>query len=319
MDRLDSSLVLLPLLLGALAGACSSDSPRAVDSGVDSSADSASPDASVEASPDGATDAAADGSPDGDAATREEALGSRWLESAAGLNAEFCRCEITVRDYETVEECALAEGSTAKVRICADEVIAEFLPQIAGGFACVTDTFEQQASCSAAAPTCDVDALNACEATSYSMIGACPPTPVDALDAFFFAIGECVRGAAGTCPDMMAADAARLATGNSVGAGNEFSASCAAGGDVAPDVTVAFTAPSAGLYRFDTFGSSFDTQLYAYESCGGGTELGCNEDAGDRRTSEIELTLTVGQSIVLVVDGFDELSAGDFVLNVTAP
>jgi hypothetical protein len=82
----------------------------------------------------------------------------------------------------------------------------------------------------------------------------------------------------------------------------------------ASDTTVEFTAPADGDYTFDTFGSSFDTILYALDACGG-TELACNDDAGFLRQSELTLTLTADETVILVVDGFVSAS-GDVVLNV---
>ncbi|MBW2464191.1 MAG: hypothetical protein JRH11_21260 [Deltaproteobacteria bacterium] len=301
------------LVAATMAGGCSNDGTHAADSGVGADATPADGgEADTSRAPDTSDE------PLEDAATPEAGLGGRWLEAVAELSAEFCRCEITVRDYTTADECALAEGSTAGVRACADAAMAAHSSRLSDGFQCITEATEAQAACFRAQASCDVDALNACEAVAGPTIAACPGTPVDALDAFFAAIGECVRGSAGGCADLTATEGTGvIARGNTVGAGNDFSASCAAGGDVAPDVAIAWTAPASGTYRFDTFGSAFDTQLLALVSCDGGAPLGCNDDAGDRRTSEIELTVTAGDTIVLVVDGFDELSAGDFVLNAT--
>ncbi len=326
MDRLVTCAALLAavLLAAAVAGGCSNDTMPTTDSGVGADATPADGgETDTSRAPD-----TGPGEPREDAAMREAGLGWQWLTAVANLSAEFCRCEIAVRDYTTVDECALAEGSAAGVRACGDEAMAAHSSQLSEGFRCITEATEEQAACFRAQTSCDVDALNTCEAAAGPTIAACARTPVHTLDAFFAAIGECVRGPArparpagraGDCTDMPAAEGTGvIARGNTVGARNDFSASCAAGGDVAPDVVIGWTAPASGTYRFDTFGSGFDTQLIALASCEGGVELGCNDDAGDRRTSEVELTVTTGDTIVLVVDGFDELSAGDFVLNATA-
>ncbi|RLB45231.1 MAG: hypothetical protein DRJ42_30410, partial [Deltaproteobacteria bacterium] len=269
------------LLGAAMAGGCSNDPTPTADSGVGADATPADGgEADTSRAPD-----TGPGEPQDDAATPETGLGGRWLTAVANLSAEFCRCEIAVRDYATVDECALAEGSAEGVRACADEAMVAHSSRLSAGFRCITEATEEQAACFRAQTSCDVDALNACEAAASPTIAACPGTPVGALDAFFAAVGECVRGAtrpagsASDCTEMPAAEGTGvIARGNTVGAGNDFSASCAAGGDVAPDVGFRWTAPASGTYRFDTFGSGFDTQLIALASCDGGVELGCNDD-----------------------------------------
>ncbi len=82
----------------------------------------------------------------------------------------------------------------------------------------------------------------------------------------------------------------------------------------ASDYTVEFTAPATDLYTFDTYGSSFDTVLYALDGCGG-TELACNDDSNSTPQSEISLNLTAGDSVIIVVDGYNGAS-GAAVLNV---
>jgi len=102
----------------------------------------------------------------------------------------------------------------------------------------------------------------------------------------------------------------RIATGTTVGARNALGGSCAS--NQAPERAFVWTAPSAGTYEFDTFGSSYDTLLFALAECDG-AEIACNDDAQGTQ-SQIILELAAGQSIVLVVDGFFR-SSGAFVLN----
>ena len=90
------------------------------------------------------------------------------------------------------------------------------------------------------------------------------------------------------------------------------------GGGTAPDVVVEFTAGSDDDYTFDTFGSSFDTVLYALDACGG-AELACNDDGGGGGgESELTLALVSGETVYLVVDGFGS-GSGPFTLNASIP
>jgi hypothetical protein len=79
-------------------------------------------------------------------------------------------------------------------------------------------------------------------------------------------------------------------------------ASC--GGTDAPEVALSFTAPSTGTFSFTTEGSRFNTVLYALDGDCAGPELGCNDDRAGL-ASALELDLEAGQSVVLVIDGFE--------------
>jgi hypothetical protein len=87
------------------------------------------------------------------------------------------------------------------------------------------------------------------------------------------------------------------------------------GGEGAPEHVYEFVAPGPGSYRFDTFGSSFDTVLYALDECDG-PPLACNDDADFDLQSELVLQLAGGQQVLIVVDGFGPGDAGPFLLNV---
>jgi hypothetical protein len=79
-------------------------------------------------------------------------------------------------------------------------------------------------------------------------------------------------------------------------------------------VTYEFTAPADGTYTFDTVGSLYDTVLYVLDGCEG-AELDCDDDSAVGTQSEVVLTLTAGQTVIVVVDGFSS-NSGDYVLNV---
>jgi hypothetical protein len=81
------------------------------------------------------------------------------------------------------------------------------------------------------------------------------------------------------------------------------------------DVTLQWTAPSAGLWRISTFGSSYDTVLMVFDGCGG-ADLGCNDDATVFGDSVVDVTAEAGQQFIIVLDGFDADATGDYVLNI---
>ena len=105
-------------------------------------------------------------------------------------------------------------------------------------------------------------------------------------------------------------------SGTTVGGGDD-SHTCGSTRGV-PDRAYLYEASSTGTYTFDTHGSAFDTDLAVLDTCDG-AELGCGGNTGDRITSEVTLSLTAGQTVVIVVDGRSHYSAGRFVVNVTSP
>jgi hypothetical protein len=104
-----------------------------------------------------------------------------------------------------------------------------------------------------------------------------------------------------------------VASGSTVAQFNDvFLSSC--GGANAPDVAYCWTAPSTGRFRFDTFGSNFDTLLAVYADV---NEIACNDDMGGLQ-SAVTLDVTEGQQFAIVVDGFGD-HAGNYTLNITQP
>jgi hypothetical protein len=102
-----------------------------------------------------------------------------------------------------------------------------------------------------------------------------------------------------------------VATGSTVGQGNDFDAGCI--GQDAADVALVWTALVGGTYTFDTLGSSYDTVLSVREDCVG-PELACNDDTF-MLTSQVVLDLVAGQSVLVVIDGYGN-SAGNYELNI---
>ena len=101
--------------------------------------------------------------------------------------------------------------------------------------------------------------------------------------------------------------------GNTVGASDLNQPSCTS--TSGSDITFEFTAPADGSYTFDTLGSGFDTILTLLDSCGG-TELECDDDIGGGVTqSEITRFMVSGETVIVVVDGFNG-AAGQVTLNI---
>lgn len=107
---------------------------------------------------------------------------------------------------------------------------------------------------------------------------------------------------------------ASVAHGSSAAAPDSGDRSCS-GDPGAPDVQFSWTAPSAGTFVFDTGGSDYDTVLEVLTACGG-TSLDCNDDRSADSQSRTQVTLTSGQRVVIVLDGFS--TGGNYVLNIQA-
>ncbi len=122
-----------------------------------------------------------------------------------------------------------------------------------------------------------------------------------------------------SCPQVNLGSPATVSiSGTTAGASNTMSgASCGGGGTNAPDATFLYTAPVTGTYVIDTFGSAFDTILYVRNATCSGTELACNDDANGTLQSQVTVNLTVGQSIVIVVDGYGT-SSGTYNLHLAS-
>jgi hypothetical protein len=96
-----------------------------------------------------------------------------------------------------------------------------------------------------------------------------------------------------------------VANGTTVGAGNDTRPSCSSG--QAEDLALQFTAPDTRTYTVSTAGSGFDTVLYVLDGCNG-VELGCNDDVGVGRQSELQMPLNAGDTVVIVIDGYNNAS-----------
>nr|MBX2802700.1 hypothetical protein [Myxococcales bacterium] len=156
----------------------------------------------------------------------------------------------------------------------------------------------------------DVDGDLDCADAACAFDAACPEVcddgldddgdgAVDCLDARCAAEAVCLPG----CPEHVGAAKTVVWSGSTLGRPDSYTPTCSLN-STASDVAVSYTASQAGTVTFDTKGSSFDTVLTALDGCGG-TPLACNDDAGIGQThSEIQVSLSAGQQIVLVIDGF---------------
>ncbi|MEQ1565734.1 MAG: hypothetical protein ABMA64_08865 [Myxococcota bacterium] len=101
-------------------------------------------------------------------------------------------------------------------------------------------------------------------------------------------------------------------TGSTVDQGDDRAASC--GGAGGAEVVYLFTAPTDGVYVFDTVGSSVDLLLAAFETCDG-PELGCDDDGAGGLDAMLRLPLSAGQTALVQVEAYED--GGDYVVNVS--
>ena len=158
----------------------------------------------------------------------------------------------------------------------------------AAGEACV-DTV-----CVALPPECQVDAD--CQPGETCVVGHCEPL---------------IPGGSCEAPTVIAAAGAYA--GTTAGFESANVGGCAPSGG--PELVYQID-PALGPVCLRTFGSSFDTVLYARSACGDeATQLGCVDDA-----LGLQSELFVDEQAVpyfVFVDGFGADSAGPYVLNVT--
>lgn len=106
-----------------------------------------------------------------------------------------------------------------------------------------------------------------------------------------------------------------VATSSTNGRSNDYQPSCIANSS-APDASYTWTAPSTGSYVFSTTGSSFDTilEVRAYNT---GSSLGCNDDSNGTLQSTVGVSLSAGETVIVVVDGYST-SNGAYQLNINS-
>lgn len=130
----------------------------------------------------------------------------------------------------------------------------------------------------------------------------------------------------GPCPQVSLGSAVGdgIATGSTRGADNDWGRCGSAPDSVedsgwggAPDVSLAWVAPSSGTYTGYTRGSRFDTLLTLIEGGCSGEVLACNDDGGEDLDSAITFAATAGQTYVFIIDGYDAGEDGDWEFSIT--
>ncbi|MBX3272375.1 MAG: hypothetical protein KF729_19100 [Sandaracinaceae bacterium] len=267
------------------------------------------------------TDAGMPITPDMAALTRRRAADAR-------SDAALCACDAA--PFATAAECE-AFGRLPARDACEDSAFTANFAGVGAYFTCTAIAIEAYATCIEGA-SCNEATLSGCGMTAQSALTACESrVEMAAAQAFSDAFGTCVGtnvvGPAGTCPDdtgAVSTTGMAVFMGTTVAAGDDLAppAGCvtATGGGMSPERALRWTAPADGTYVFDTIGSSFDTVLYLRAGCDAAAmSLGCNDDlSDDDLRSRVSATLTSGQEVLVVVEGFSRTSAGSFVVNINA-
>ena len=247
--------------------------------------------------------------PDANALTRNRSAETR-------LRSAGCMCDF--EPFASAGECTRFEPDPAALLSCQDTAYTDNFAAAGEAVTCNAIAFEDYATCVENA-ACDEDAIDACDSAITGALTDCAARP----EAFLDALDSCVaQQLVGTTPSMCPAQAASSATGASVfsgttvAMGDDIELACTSGGS--PDVVYEWVAPSAGTFAFDTAGSNFDTAIALFDACDG-NETQCNDDAEADDLgllSRVTETVTMGQSVFVVVEGFGETNAGDFVINI---
>jgi hypothetical protein len=88
-------------------------------------------------------------------------------------------------------------------------------------------------------------------------------------------------------------------------------------GKDAPDLSLRWTAPASGVYVVSTLGSEADTVLTMFPpDCDHTREFVCNDDVGGDSSSQINLQIDAGQSVVIVISAFEATEAKAVRLNI---
>jgi hypothetical protein len=230
--------------------------------------------------------------------------------------AADCACTFEDSGFASVEDCA-AFGRLAEVETCEDTAYAATAATSEAALTCQAAAFTGYADCTEPAG-CDEAAIDVCLDALVEELIAC-----ETDDAYDEAVDACiVENVVGTepstCPEGKASSTVGEAvfTGTTLLAGDDVTPECSVEGS--PDRVFEWTAPEAGIYTFDTNGSSYDTVLALLDGCDG-AELACDDDAEEEDIglrSRVTLTVEAAQSVFVVVDGYGS-GAGTFQVNVS--
>lgn len=119
----------------------------------------------------------------------------------------------------------------------------------------------------------------------------------------------------GTCAAPYAATTGAQ-SGSTVGAPSALSGTC--GANSGAERVYRFVPATSGDFCISTVGSTYDTYLYVRTACGtSSSQIACNDDtAGLGTISRVQVTLTAGSAVFVIVDGYD--GAGAYTLNIAA-
>ena len=271
-----------------------------------------------------------------------------------------CNCNFMNNGFDTAAACIAAIKPPDTLHdTCTTTAYGALDPATKAAASCFISLTNEQATCFTAT-SCDPSNSQCSNSSDGSTM---PPslndaattcqnlaTDSNALAAFNTAISNCVvAGTVGTGTDTCGADVSPTTTtgaavfmGTTVGAGDHrkppidclqfFSCDYSQWGAVqAPDVTLSWRATTAGTYTIDTLGSNFDSVLYVLpagiDACTSNATLACDDDdsAAHSSQSAVTVTLSEGQAIQIVVDGFDittdenqfgSKAAGNYVVNI---
>ncbi len=102
--------------------------------------------------------------------------------------------------------------------------------------------------------------------------------------------------------------------GSTGGAPDSATLTCVNGGS---DHTYNWTAPFDGVYEFSLAGSNFDTALSIRDGSCTSPELSCDDDGAGDLQSRITMRVFEGQTLTIVIDGFDG-DTGNYILEISA-
>ena len=247
-----------------------------------------------------------------------------------GFTNAFCVCVVgRPMSMTTMAQCVMLNAGDSALNAC-DEL----------GYRATMGLFDRYGRCRAealdaartciAASDCTVAAVDACQmtlTTATGMTGCGMYLTTAGRDAYTPPFNMCVEtmisGPPGACPESLTAvstigPSVFSGTTDLAGDDTDAEAACDATVGFAPDRGYLWAAPAAGTYTIDTIGSAFDTILYVRGECLLPTSLACNDDIvpGVMRQSTVEVTLTAGQEVVIIVDGWQN-EHGAFVVNIT--
>jgi len=138
---------------------------------------------------------------------------------------------------------------------------------------------------------------------AMSLLAACGPAGLEEPEAQLGVVHQEVFGG-----DLGKALGWPLITGDTCGKSNDFTPSCAFSN--APNLVYTWTAPSTDVYSFSTEGSLLDTVLDVRTYT---ASLGCSDDDEillTKQASVNNVSLTAGQTVLVVVDGYGTVCGG---------